>query len=103
MLLPRFTRNGWLAPVIVMGTLVLTQFSVDWLLGAGYYETNDWPKGAGLVAAGTSTFFAVRKFDGEGPRSEFLFLPADFAGFLLTLVGIGTLCYDLINRVWPGL
>lgn len=45
---------GWLAPVLALGAMILSQVAIDALYGDGFYTENAWPKTAAAIVAALS-------------------------------------------------
>ncbi|MFD1621276.1 hypothetical protein [Thalassotalea marina] len=39
-----WSRKGWLAPVVIIGTMALVQASFNFVYGKDFYIQNEWPK-----------------------------------------------------------
>jgi hypothetical protein len=48
---------GWLIPVVLFGTILLSQMALDSIYGAGFYKANAWPKIAAITVS--SLFIAL--------------------------------------------
>ena len=94
---------GWLAPIVVFGSFVLTQLSVNALAGSElYYQTAKWPVRLAAVAAGVLliglglllNYFGPKKagkevvppFGLDGPHQIF-FIPLELAGAMACGIG----------------
>ncbi len=42
---------GWIIPVILFGAFIASQLLLNNLYGEGYYENNEWPKIAAIIAS----------------------------------------------------
>lgn len=91
---------GWLVPVVVIVSFLVTQFAVNLILGADYYQDNSWPKDVAIILgmlfiglAGwhynyrkrTSHKDPLTELTRKSPQHHFLFIPIQYWVLIMPL------------------